>query len=133
MEISFDLPIYWVNERKTKASTTHLAGMNYFMNAHYHTKNKMKKDFSAMIYDSIEELQVETLEQYKVHYRLYYKNLNSDGSNVIAVIEKFLLDALQHLSITDDDNVRHHLGSSWEVVEQDRSNPRVEITISSIS
>lgn len=124
------LPIYWINEKKTKKSTTHLCGMNFYRNAHYHIKNKMKKD--------IEELAIKQLKsfkpienQYTVHYQLYYKTKSCDGSNIIALMEKFFLDALQ-VNTVSEDNVLNHIGSSWEVMELDKENPRCEITIKDI-
>lgn len=124
------LPIYWVNEKKTKKSTTHLCGMNFYRNAHYHIKNSMKKD--------IEEIALEQLKnikpignQYTVHYKLYYKTKSCDGSNIIALMEKCFLDALQ-VNTAKEDNVLNHIGSSWEVAEMDKENPRCEIQIKEI-
>lgn len=70
---------------------------------------------------------------FAIHYSLYYKNKISDAPNIIAVIDKILLDALQEYKKIENDNVQFYIGSSWEVVEQDRDNPRVEIVVSNIS
>ncbi len=67
--------------------------------------------------------------QYKLHIKLYYKNPNSDGSNIVAMMEKFTLDALQEHGITTNDTVNYHVGTTWEVVGQDKLNPRVDIEI----
>lgn len=127
-----ELPIYWVNEKKTKKSTTHLAGDNFFRNAHYYIKNKMKKDFEDIVFSQKYEIPNLRNRQFKTHYRLYYKNTNSDGSNVIHLIEKFYLDALSKLNKISNDNVKYHIYSSWEVVEQDKEFPRVEITVEAL-
>ena len=60
---------------------------------------------------------------------MYYKNKKSDAGNIVAVTEKFLMDALQVHNVIQEDNVQHYLKSTWVVMEQDRDNPRVEVTI----
>lgn len=124
------LPIYWVNEKKTKKSTTHLVGMNFYRNAHHHIQNKMKKDFSELVKNQVNS--DKKFNTFKVTYKLYYKNPSCDGSNIIALMEKFMLDALQELGHLTNDNVNYHLGSSWEVVKKDATNPRCEIEIEEI-
>ena len=125
--ITLTLPIYWVDEKKTKPSSTHLIGMNFYRNAFYHTKNKMKKDIEEL---AINQLPSDiTFTQFTVDYSLFYKNPSSDGSNVVALIEKFLLDALQANNTVTNDNVKYHLGSTWSIGGQDKTNPRIEITI----
>ena len=64
-----------------------------------------------------------------MHYDLYYKNANCDGANIVALIEKVVLDCLQEHNIIPNDTVKHHLGSSWSVIAQDKLDPRVEIHI----
>jgi hypothetical protein len=39
------------------------------------------------------------------------------------------MDALQESGVIDNDNVQHYLYSSWEVVGQDKNNPRIEVAI----
>ncbi len=56
----------------------------------------------------------------------------SDAPNIVAVIDKFLLDALQESNVIENDNVQHYIRSSWEVVAQDRVNPRIEVEIKEI-
>lgn len=128
MEIT--LPIYWVNEKKSKKSTTHLVGMNFYRNAHYHIQNKMKKDFSELVKNQLTP--DKTFTTFKVTYKLYYKNPSCDGSNIIALMEKFMLDAIQELGVVENDNIKYHLGSTWQVIDQDKGNPRCEIEIEEI-
>lgn len=124
--MTFVLPIYWTKQRKSKP-TTHLVGMNFYRNAHYFDQNKLKQDFQQILADQFTDLQ--TFTTYKVHYELYYKNPSCDGSNVIALMEKFFLDFAQSMGITPNDNVNYHLGSSWSIGGQDKTNPRCVITI----
>ena len=60
---------------------------------------------------------------------LFYRNVNCDGSNIVPLIEKAVLDVLQDCKIVKQDNVRYHLGSTWYIGGQDKENPRCEVTI----
>lgn len=126
--LNVTLPIYWVQEFKTKPDKTILVGLNHYRNAHYYIKNKMKQDFHELVSNQLKNAEPIT-GQYKVHTKLYYKNPSSDGRNIVPMIEKFLLDALQELDLVSNDNVKLDVGGSWEVVEQDKENPRCEIQI----
>lgn len=88
----------------------------------------MKKHFQSLVIEQLPAV-AEVLQQFTVTYKLYYKSTVCDGSNIIALIEKFYLDALKEHGLIADDNVKYHLGSSWTIIEQDKENPRVEITI----
>lgn len=117
------LPIYW----QQTSSKTVLVGMNAYRNWHYHTSNNFKKEFTQLVASQLDSCIISS--PYKLEMRLFYKNPNCDASNVVALIEKVVLDALQTSNIIEDDTVKHHLGSSWTVVSQDKTNPRCEITI----
>jgi len=122
------LPIYYTQEFKTKPNKTSLVGMNLYRNAHHFLQNNMKKHFQDLVIEQLPPV-VEVVQQFTVTYKLYYKSPACDGSNIIALIEKFYLDALKEHGLIADDNVKYHLGSSWTTIEQDKENPRVEITI----
>lgn len=125
--ITFELPIYWTRHYKTKPSKTILVGMNFYRNAHYHDQNKVKKDFHEVV---CSQLGADTVEdQFRLSIKLYYKNTSCDGANIVALIEKFSLDALQEHGTIINDNVKYHLGTTWEIVEQDKDNPRCEVTV----
>lgn len=130
--VSATLPIYWNNEKKTKKSTTHLCGMNFYRNQHYHVKNKLKKDIEELAINQLKQ-QAPITTQYTVEYTLYYKSKVCDGSNVIALMEKFFLDALQAANLVAEDNVQYHVGSSWSVGGCDKDNPRCEITVKELT
>jgi len=127
--IRFELPIYWVKSFKTKPDKVTLAGMNWFRNAHYFDQNKFKKDFESMIAKQLKDAVVNEIEQFTMEYRLYYKNPNSDPSNIIALIEKVSLDALQELGYIKNDNMKYHYGSSWRVIQVDKERPRCSINL----
>lgn len=128
LNTKYTMPIYWTNEKKTKKDTTHLIGMNFYRNAYHHVQNKMKKDIQELL--SKNHKYEGTIEvPYKLKIEIYWKTPSCDGSNINALVEKFFLDYLQAEGITQEDNVKWHKGTSWEVVEQDKENPRAEITI----
>lgn len=122
----FTLPIYWTRgKRKPKTSLT---GMNQHNTMHFHERNAMKAYLESELSPQLANLGP-VLGPYTVHYTVYYKNPSSDGSNIIALIEKAFLDALQTHNITREDNVTHHIGSTWTIGGQDKLNPRCEIQI----
>lgn len=121
---TFVLPIYWQQTKKKKV----LVGMNAYRNWHYFTSNSFKQYFTQLVFDQIDG-QKRIEGAYRLQARLYYKNANCDGSNVVALVEKVFLDALISAGIIVGDTVKHHLGTSWEVVDKDTSDPRCEITL----
>ena len=125
------LPIYYIQEFKTKANKTHLVGMNLYRNAHHFLQNAMKKHFQELVLEQLPSVE-QQLKQFTVDYKVYYKSPVCDGSNIVALIEKFYLDAIKTHGLISDDNVNYHVGSTWAVLGQDKLNPRVEITIKEI-
>ena len=131
-ELKLELPIYYTIDYKTKPSKTFLCGINWFRNAYYHEQNKIKTHFEDLISDQVKSLPIKTLSQFTVEYTLYYKNSSCDPSNIIALIEKFVLDGLQKTNHLTQDSVKYHLGSSFTIGGQDKENPRVDITVKGI-
>ena len=125
------LPIYYIQEFKTKANKTHLVGMNLYRNAHHFLQNAMKKHFQELVLEQLPSVE-QQLKQFTVDYKVYYKSHVCDGSNIVALIEKFYLDAIKTHGLISDDNVNYHLGSTWSVAGQDKENPRIEIAIKEI-
>ena len=125
--MTLQLPIYYTEHFKTKPSKTFLVGINWFRNAHHFAQNNVKQHYHQLVADQL--LNPVSFNKFIIDYRLYYKSPVCDPSNIIALIEKFTLDALKLNNIIPDDNVNYHLGSSYSVVAKDTINPRVEITI----
>ena len=118
------LPIYWT----MPSGKTVLVGMNWYRNAHYFQQNQLKQEFHGLVGSQLEGI-APIKGQYRLDIKLYYKNTSCDSGNIVAMIEKITLDALQEFNIIENDNVKFHLGSCYTVVGQDKVNPRVEITI----
>lgn len=125
--MTFIAPIYYTHEYRTKPSKTILIGMNHYRNAHFSMQTAIKHFVEGALLPQFTNVGM-VLGPYRIHYKLYYKNPISDGSNIVALTEKCFLDSLQGI-LTRSDTVLHHLGSSWEVAGQDIENPRVEINI----
>ena len=126
------LPIYYTQEFKTKPNKTSLVGMNLYRNAHYFLQNNMKKHFQDLVIEQLPSV-VEVVQQFTVTYKLYYKSPVCDASNIVALIEKFYLDAIKEHGLIIDDNVNYHISSSWQVIAQDKTNPRIEVTIKELT
>lgn len=125
-----ELPIYWTQEFKRKPPKTVLVGMNWYRNAHFYQKNAIKQHFHDLVIEQSSNL--DSFSKFKLHLELYYKSSNCDGANIVALIEKFALDAFQEINVITNDNVNFHLGSSWEIVEQDKQNPRCLVSLLSV-
>jgi Holliday junction resolvase RusA-like endonuclease len=121
------LPIYWEQKYKTKPNKTHLVGMNAYHNWHHMTYQNFKKEFHSLVIDQCSNSDI--IKGFTLDINLYYKNKTCDASNIVALIEKVLLDALQSAGVITNDNVQFHLGTTWRVAGQDRDNPRCDITI----
>ena len=126
------LPIYYTQEFKTKPNKTSLVGMNLYRNAHHFLQNNMKKYFQDLVIEQLPSV-VEVIQQFTVTYKLYYKSPVCDASNIVALIEKFYLDAIKEHGLIIDDNVNYHISSSWQVIAQDKTNPRIEVTIKELT
>lgn len=128
--IKLTVPVYYTNTYKTKKNKTFLVSLNWYRNAHYHEQNKIKSFYHDLISNQLGTYSI--TNQFKVHYQLHYKNPVCDGANIIALMEKFTLDSLQENNSVVNDNVKYHIGSTWEVIGQDKDNPRCEISITKI-
>jgi len=121
------LPIYYTKIYKTKSPKTTLIRMNWYINAQHFEQNEVKKHYHELVSSSV--LPEPVLGTYTLDIVVYYRNSVSDGSNVSSMFEKFILDSFQTLGITNQDNVKYHLGTTWSVGGEDKLNPRVEITL----
>lgn len=127
--ISFDLPIYYTVERKTKPNSTHLLSDNWVRNLHSHLKNVVKQHYHTLVAEAVLSLPLVPYTTFDLHMDIHYKSTNCDASNIAHQIEKFALDGLKAIAVITDDNVKYHLTSSWAVAGQDKLNPRCTVTV----
>lgn len=118
------LPIYW----EKSSNKTILVGMNWYRNAHFYEQNKLKQEFHQLVGNQLNGIAPIT-GAFSLDLSIYYKNPSCDGSNIASMMEKIILDALQQHNIITNDNVKFHLGSTWSIAGQDKTNPRAEITL----
>lgn len=126
--VVIEVPIYYTQEFKTKPPITYLVGDNVFRNAHYHLKNQMKQHYHQLIAAQLVQPTV-LLKGFRLDIAIYYKNSNSDPSNIVHTIEKFSLDALRDSNVIANDSMLYHLGTSYHVAGKDATNPRCVITV----
>jgi len=127
-KISIILSPYYTQTFKTKPSKTFLISLNWYRNAHYSVSNKVKNHYRQLIKKLLKGHKEPLLnESYRVVYYYYYKNKNSDMSNVCALIDKFFQDSIQELEIVSNDNVQYCKEVIFRVGGEDKVNPRVEV------
>lgn len=122
------LPIYYTQTFKTKKDKTFLVGLNWERNAHYFIKSEVKRHYHELVADQVTAPD-KPMQQFKITTTLFYKNPSCDGRNIVPMIEKYLLDALQDCEVLTNDNVKFDQGGTWLVGGQDKLNPRCEIEI----
>ena len=121
--LTVELPIYW----QQTSSKLVLVGLNVYRNWHYHTSNKWKQEYTNLVESQLDSVII--TDPFTLKMELYYKNANCDPSNIIPIIEKVFLDALQSSGTIPNDSVLYHTGSSWTVAGCDKANPRCIITL----
>lgn len=119
------LPIYAGVRKK------YLLSLNWLQSAHYRARNKVKQDYHIMIGEIVPK-GFKLNSPLTTHYKLFYKNKKSDAPNIVTVIDKFLMDALQEHGVIAGDSVKEYRMSSWEVADKDTEFPRVEVLIEGI-
>lgn len=120
-------PIYLTMIRKTKKNKNISLNMNWYRNVHFIENNNIKIMFLNHITPQIEGLLF--TGPVALEYNLYWSRL-SDLDNWSSVVTKFFQDALKDAGCIIDDNFHHIKKNTYEVVGQDKVNPRFEITIS---
>ena len=84
------LPIYTNTSKKKKV----LVSLNWFRNAHYGIKDKVKKQYHEIVFEQLRGAKKPFDKRIGVKYQLWYKRGDCDLMNVVSVLDKFLLDAL---------------------------------------
>ena len=129
--VTLELPVYWTKTFKTKPPKKILLSLNWVMTANHFEIAKAKKWFAQIVMDSLPSGSKQIIGPYSVTYTYFYKNEKSDLPNVIPVVSKFLLDALQDMALTEEDNVKFCV-QEHSYVGQKTKEPRVLVEIEEI-
>ena len=120
------VPIYLEQEYKTKKNKNISLNLNLYRNMHYIVSNNLKKQFKNKIKNQLLWRVYST--PITVNYKLYWKRL-SDLDNLQAVVTKYFQDALVEFGCIEDDNFKFIKMNTYEVMEQDKEKPRMDIYI----
>lgn len=131
-----EAPIYVMIPRKTKADRKVALNLNTTRNLHYHVHNQVKqmyKEIIKEILDTTDQSHVKFTKPVRVVFQLHKASRRrSDKHNVLAVVEKMLMDALTDLGVLVDDNddwIKEELFLETKV---DKDDPRVTVYITEI-
>ena len=114
---------------KTKGKRVYL-NMNSYRNLHYITNNNAKKAYLEAIREQIEGLVIQT--PVNITYRVIKPSKRRlDKMNVVAVVSKYLLDALTEVGFWEDDNDEFVKEETIKPTVYDKGNGRIEIIIRS--
>ena len=122
------LPIYTNTSKKKKV----LVSLNWYRNAHYGIKDKVKKQYHEIVYEQLRGARKPFDKRIGVKYQLWYKRGDCDLMNVVSVLDKFLLDALVQAGMIKDDNVNKYISCHAEVGGKDSKNPRLVCIIEEV-
>lgn len=122
------LPIYTNTSKKKKV----LVSLNWFRNAHYGIKDKVKKQYHEIVFEQLRGAKKPFDKRIGVKYQLWYKRGDCDLMNVVSVLDKFLLDALVQAGMIKDDNVNKYISCHAEVGGKDSENPRLVCIIEEV-
>ena len=116
---------------KTKDKRVYL-NMNTYRNLHYVTNNNAKKAYLEAIREQIKGLVIQT--PVNITYRVLKPSKRRlDKMNVIAVVSKYLLDALTEVGFWKDDNDDFVKKETIMPTVYDKGNGRVEVIIKSVN
>jgi hypothetical protein len=119
--MNIELPIYYAAGK----GKMQLVGMNWYRNAHFHQQHAVKKHYHGLIREAVGKYKGAAMPRFYTGYSVFMKNAASDPSNVVAIFEKFWLDALQDAGVIMGDSAKYHAGSSGYDCNIDKENPRI--------
>ena len=132
--LKITIPIYYTMRKRNKKTKQmedkdFLVWMNLYRNLHFQVSNKIKEHYHELIK---KQIHWEKFEKIKPYYKLYIKNKLTDWWNVIAIMEKFLLDALVENKVIKNDTYVIVIWHWWADYYLDKENPRCEVIIDNI-
>ena len=92
----------------SKSGKYYNLNLNNYRNWHYRTSNNLKQRFKDIILKGLKSFNEELADVVRITYTLYVNdNRKKDLANVLAVVDKFLCDALIVAGVIPDDNYNH--------------------------
>ena len=148
-QITISLPVYYTIEYKKPKTTkvkqkdgrykiktidsrTFLVALNWYRNENPFTLDDVKQHYHKLVLEALQSKNFVIPDKYSTSYKYCYKSSVSDAGNVISIIEKYVLDGLKECGVITDDSVKYHIRSDGWTIEEDKTNPRLEITIKAI-
>jgi len=111
---------------------TFILNLNNYRNAHHRVLSVAKKNYHHII--SGLGLPNVKYNKVKVYYKIYPPSRRLyDGSNVVSVVDKFVMDSLQKIGVIKDDDIFHVVAPTWLPCKPDKDFPRIEVTVVDIS
>jgi hypothetical protein len=105
--------------------------LNQYRNTHFQTLNKAKATFHEIVKPRLQSLP--RMNAVNLVYTLFPRNNQlCDTNNICSIVDKFFSDTLVSCGIIEDDNFRIVVKSTFEYGEIDKSDPRVEVTITPV-
>ena len=127
-QLKLIVPMYVELPRKTKKNLNVWLNMNRFMNLHFLVKNNAKKVFFEVMRDQLEGVKIDT--PVDITYQLFSPDKRKrDKMNAIAVVSKFMLDAITHYGCWEDDNDEFVKTETLLPTVYDKGNGRIEVII----
>lgn len=89
--------------------------LNTYRNLHFHVSNKLKHEFSSLIWPQTEWNN--KMSKIHIHYEIaFWDKRSKDAWNFVSIQEKFFLDSLVEHQIIEDDTVDYVISSSYEFI-----------------
>lgn len=102
--------------------------MNNYGNTNSFTNDETKKQYKKIMKEALQEIYID--KPVEISYKVFKKsNRRLDKMNVIAVVSKYLLDALVELKCIEDDNDNFIKTEYLLPTEIDKDFPRCEVRI----
>ena len=118
----------FITRNTRKGKKKFYLNMNNFRNWHFQVSNKLKQEFKEIISPQLEGIKYDRIDH--MTYTLFYPNkIRRDKMNVVAVIDKFAMDAMVECGVIEDDNDKFVGPVTIFEPTIDKLDPRVEITI----
>jgi len=101
--------------------------MNNYGNTNTFTNDETKKKYKEIMKSTLQEIYID--KPVEIYYKVFKQSRKLDKMNVVAVVSKYLMDALVELHCIEDDNDDFIKTEYILPTEVDKNFPRCEVTI----